>query len=145
MKSCMLAFWSLHFKKIFIASRVNSFMVVQVSVVDTHYLARELTCLLGAKFDTIYLKDSTYVFRFHKGGSHDLFYSQPNWLYLGKKDSGADAPDGFCGQLRKHLSGSIVKEVVQIPRTRVIRFSLKTKEGEKFLFFEMYDKGNCIK
>jgi predicted ribosome quality control (RQC) complex YloA/Tae2 family protein len=118
--------------------------MIQLSSVDVRALVAEFSCLRGAKFETVYGVGTGFVFRFYAKKHIDLYVEPPKWVYLTKKEEDANPATPFISQLRSHLDGGTVLDVLQPGFTRVIQFIVRKKELIFHLFFELFDKGNII-
>ncbi len=124
-------------------------MTINQSAVDLAYLCTELTkALVDSKIDQIYQYDKkTFGFRFHKPGvgKKELLVLLPYCMYLTTQRPNAPKKQlAMSAYFRKSLKGMFVKNITQPGFTRVLCFELAFNDVTKYVFFELFDKGNII-
>ncbi len=124
-------------------------MVINQSSVDIGYVQKELQeTLVGAKIDQIYQYDTkTFAIRFHKSGfgKLELLILLPHCVYITKQRPAAPKKQlSMSSYFRKSIKGMFVEEIFQPGFTRVLCFKLAFKDVFKYVFIELFDKGNII-
>jgi len=66
------------------------------------------------------------------------------YCYITSHKPDMEQPTGLCLALRKRLTNTIIKKIEQIEGQRILQFEIDTKEGKKFLIFELFSRGNLI-
>jgi predicted ribosome quality control (RQC) complex YloA/Tae2 family protein len=118
--------------------------MVQLSSVDVCALVAECSLLKGAKLETVYGVGEGFVFRFYAKKHIDLYVQPPKWFYLTKKEDDANPATTFVSKLRSLIDGSTVVDILQPGFNRVVLCSLKRKDQQMNLYFELFDKGNIV-
>jgi predicted ribosome quality control (RQC) complex YloA/Tae2 family protein len=121
-------------------------MKKELCSLEIGYLVKEFQCLLDAKVDSIFHpeKNELYIQFFVSGKGKMLLRILPNFIYITDEKKVAEQPSGFCMLLRKYLSNSRVREIIQIGSERIIKIKLETKKQAFFIFIEMFGNGNVI-
>ncbi|MFH1055946.1 MAG: NFACT family protein [Candidatus Altiarchaeota archaeon] len=117
-------------------------MKTELSSVDLRVLVRELKgMILGSRVDKVYLVgERELLIKLYGKGSLDLVCA-PNFICVTRyKRAAPERPDSFVMQLRKHLRGSFVRDVVQHGFDRIIELHL----DNHILILELFSKGNVI-
>ncbi|MGM5482765.1 MAG: NFACT family protein, partial [Nanobdellota archaeon] len=124
-------------------------MQYQFSAFDLHFLIKELReRLKDGRVDKVYQpqkKDFLLTFHVPSKGKHMLKINLPNVMYITEfKEEMPTLPPHFCLFLRKHLSGSFLREIRQCGFERVVEFIFENKHGKKHLIIEFFSRGNII-
>lgn len=119
-----------------------------LSSVDVYLLVDELSeRLAGAWVDKIYQISSRELklkLRLLNEGAAELILA-PNYFCLTTYVRDApEQPTSFAMQLRKHLSGTRIKEVRQHGFDRIVELSLEKGGGTYTLIAEFFSRGNVI-
>jgi predicted ribosome quality control (RQC) complex YloA/Tae2 family protein len=118
-----------------------------VTSLELRYIVKELQKLVGGKLDKIYQPDKNeLLISIHVPsiGKNYLRIVSGKYLYMTKFKPEMDSPSSFCMFLRKQLGNAKVEEIKQLGTERIVRFKLKTFEGSKSLFIELFGKGNMV-
>ncbi|MBN2013691.1 MAG: NFACT family protein [Candidatus Altiarchaeota archaeon] len=115
---------------------------------DVYFLVRELGGLLrSGRVDKVYQiseRELKVRLRIPVEGSSELVVA-PNYLCLSRYPRDVpEQPSSFAMQLRKHLRGSLVREVRQHGFDRIVEFILERGDVSYTLVVELFSKGNVI-
>jgi predicted ribosome quality control (RQC) complex YloA/Tae2 family protein len=122
--------------------------MAEISALDLHYILAELKALEGARVDKIVQpskEEAVFQFFVSGKGKKILRIALPGFLYIAEERP--ETPEklfGFCSALRKYLSNGKLEKIEQVGSERIAKLSFKSKEGQYFLFVEMFSKGNMI-
>lgn len=124
-------------------------MQYQLSAFDLHFLIKELKeSLIDARVDKIYQpekKDFLFTFHVPSKGKFMFKLMLPSVMYFTEfKEEMPTHPPHFCLFLRKHLSGSFLRDIRQCGFERVAEFIFENKNGKKHLLIEFFSRGNII-
>ena len=122
-------------------------MKKQLSSLDAHFLAKELSQLKGSKIDKIYQpEEDLIIFSFYKtnAGKKILKIKVGISAYLINEKENYDETLGFGMFLRKHLDGFFLENAEQLEPERILKFTFKIKDEKKFFYIEFFGKGNAI-
>ena len=118
----------------------------QFSSLDLHYMIEELQILKDSKVDKIYQPEkNVFVFSFYKANEGKrLFHVEiGKCAYLtDEKEEGETL--GFGMFLRKHIEGYFLVKIEQLKPERILKLKFTVKDEEKYLYVEMFSKGNLI-
>jgi len=122
-------------------------MKKQLSSLDIHFLLKELQVLKDSRIDKIYQPEKNIIlFSLYKTNKGKKLFriniGKSLCLVDEKEDEGETL--GFGMLLRKHLDGYFLYEINQIQPERIIKLGFKVKDSKKFLYVEMFGKGNAI-
>ncbi len=122
-------------------------MKKQLSSIDLHYLIKELKYLEDSKIDKIYQPEKEkIIFSFYKTNVGkkllNMHIGQSIFISDAKESTGETL--GFGMFLRKHLDGYFLHKICQLEPERIIKFEFRIKDTTKFLFIEIFGKGNAI-
>ncbi len=115
-------------------------MKKNISSLELYALENELQILNNAKVTQIYHPENEEVtIQFHvRGKGKTLVRIFPGkFLNITKSKETTLRPSGFCMQLRKYLSGSIVRKVYQQGSERIFVINFENKIGDKFVSYNM--------
>jgi len=119
-----------------------------LSSLDVYYLVKELRPLLEEAFvDKIYQRDGEFLIRMRspKAGKQQLYIKAPDATFLtDHRFSWPQDPQGFCMQLRKHLSNSKMSAIEQHAFERIIELTFVKGSVSWKLVLELFSKGNII-
>ena len=119
----------------------------QLSSIDLHYLAEELSSLKDSRIDKIYQPGkNVIVLSLYKSSSGKklLKINVGQCLFLIDEKEQYDETLGFGMFLRKHLDGYFLHDINQLEPERILKLSFKIKENKKNLYIEFFGKGNAI-
>ena len=122
-------------------------MKKQLSSLDAHSLAKELSQLKGSKIDKMYQpEEDLIIFSFYKtnAGKKILKIKVGISAYLINEKENYDETLGFGMFLRKHLDGFFLENAEQLEPERILKFTFKIKDEKKFFYIEFFGKGNAI-
>jgi len=122
-------------------------MKKQISSMDLHFLVREMQDLKDSRIDKIYNPEKeTIIFSLHKSnvGKSLLRIDVGKAVYVFEDKEGYPEILGFGQFLRKHLDGHFLTGIEQVQPERIIKFTFKAKESLKYLYIELFGKGNAI-
>ena len=115
-----------------------------LSSLDIHFAAQELQSLIGCRVNRIYSVEKTLilVFSTKNEGKRILSINLPeNICFLQQKEDMPEMPGGNTFVLRKHLEGSLLKDIEQEGFDRILKFSFFSKE-QIILVVELFSHGN---
>lgn len=121
-------------------------MKTQISSLELFYLLKEID-IAKSKVQQIYeIEKKDYIIQLHKTGIGKLLLriTPPSFFYQTKYKPEVQSPKGFIMGLRKHLKNSFFQSIQQIGFERIIELQFDTKEGKKYLYIELFGKGNVI-
>ena len=121
-------------------------MKKQLSSMDLHFLLKELEILKNSRVDKIYQPGkNTVVFSLYKtnAGKKLLKINIGQSIYFDEKEDYEEVL-GFGMLLRKHIDGYFLADIVQIKPERIAKFSFKSKDSVKYLYIELFGKGNAV-
>lgn len=121
-------------------------MKKQLSAIDLHFLLKELEVLKDSRIDKIYHPEKfAIVLSLFKSnaGKKILKINVGQSLYTDEKEDYEEIL-GFGMALRKHIGGYFLRGILQIEPERIVKFSFKAKDAEKYLYIEFFGKGNAI-
>ncbi len=114
-------------------------------------LVNELQFLVNGKISQIYhQEEKELLFQLHavSKGKCLLKIIPGKYLCLSRKKETPLRPSGFCMQLRKYLSNTILMKIEQKDAERVVIFELqkggKENYAKYYLILEFFSKGNLI-
>ncbi len=124
----------------------------QMSCIDLYFMVKEFKDFEGSKVTKIYDEEDqdnrkTLIFQLHKSshGKQLLKIKCPNYLFLADDKEAADEPSDFVMFLRKKLSGSKMKSIVQLGFERILKIDFENYNfGNYSLYVEFFSKGNII-
>ena len=127
-------------------------MKTEISSLELSYLIKELEKLKGSRIEKIYAKDNKDLFiQFYKAelGKPILRVKAPNFLYLTLHKPSFSHPSNFCTALRKRLTNGKLTGISKLGNERIVKLTIdKMDENglikKKYLFFELFLKGNVI-
>ncbi|MBW2987704.1 NFACT family protein, partial [Candidatus Woesearchaeota archaeon] len=122
-------------------------MKTGITSLELRYIVKELQKLVGGKLDKIYQPDKNeLLISIHvpSSGKNLIRIVSGKYLYMTKFKPEMDSPSSFCMFLRKQLGNAKVEEIKQLGTERIVRFKLRTFEGSKSLFIELFGKGNMV-
>ena len=122
-------------------------MKKQLSSLDLNFLLKELEVLKDARIDKIYQPEKEIIiFSFYKTNVGKKILK----IEIGKAmliiEEKEDYPEilGFGMFLRKHLDGYFLADIEQLKPERIVKFTFKAKDAVKYLYIELFGKGNAI-
>jgi len=120
-------------------------MKKELSSLDLHYLVREFAVLKNAKVNKLYVYRNELLLDLHVPSKGKCFLKVvlPNLIFITKQKKEYSSPSGFCMFLRKSLTNSRLRDIVQIDSERILDL-LFEKEKESHLIIELFSKGNII-
>lgn len=121
-------------------------MKKNLSSIDITAIVNELQFLVNGKLSQIYQTDKReMLLQCHAKeiGKVLLKIIPKKLLCITSKKDTPPKPSGFCMQLRKYLSNSIIREIYQKESERIIIINLE-KEETYYLIIELFSKGNII-
>ncbi|MBD3259921.1 hypothetical protein GF371_04805 [Candidatus Woesearchaeota archaeon] len=122
-------------------------MKTGITSLELRYIIKELQQLVGGKLDKIYQPEKNELLvsiHVPSSGKNLIRIVSGKFLYMTKFKPEMDSPSSFCMFLRKQLGNAKVEEIKQLGTERIIRFKLKTAEGIKLLYVELFGKGNMV-
>jgi len=123
-------------------------MAKQLTSMDMYFLNNEFQILLDAKVDKIFqIGKEEFYFSFHKTGLGKklLYVSFPGIICMTDRKLSSDkAPPNFCMMLRKKLSNSRLRKMMQIGSERILKLVFETKEEKFILILELFSRGNLV-
>lgn len=123
-------------------------MKSEMSLVDLHFMVKELQFLIGAKINQIFQhsqKDFTFELHVTGKGRQLLKVNLPSFLYLAsRKDKTLPTPPGFCMFLRKRLKNARIRKIEQLGSERLVHIEIETKDDQYNVILELFSKGNLI-
>ncbi|MBS3114960.1 NFACT family protein [Candidatus Woesearchaeota archaeon] len=122
-------------------------MKKQLSSIDLQYLVKELQALKDSRIDKIYQPEKELiVFSLYKtnAGKKLLRIDIGKSIFIAEEKEDYEEILGFGQFLRKHIDGYFLTEIEQIKPERIIKITFKAKEEKKFLYVELFGKGNAI-
>ncbi|MBI2655803.1 NFACT family protein [Candidatus Woesearchaeota archaeon] len=122
-------------------------MKKQLSSIDLHFLAKEFGQLKDTRIDKIYQPEQNLiVFSLHKAssGKRILVINIGQSIFIAEEKEDFGETLGFGMFLRKHLDGFFLTGIEQLKPERILKFTFKAKEEEKYLYIEFFGKGNAI-
>ncbi len=121
-------------------------MKKQLSSIDFHFILKELEILKGSRIGKIYQPEKfAIILSLFKSnaGKKILKINVGQSLYIDEKEDYEEIL-GFGMALRKHIDGYFLLDISQIEPERILKFSFKSKDAEKYLYIEFFGKGNAI-
>lgn len=122
-------------------------MKKQLSSLDLHFLVKELEQLKDSRIDKIYHPEQNMlVFSFYKtnAGKKILIINIGQSIFIAEGKENYEEVLGFGQFLRKHLDGYFLVDIEQIKPERILKFTFKVKDDKKFLYIELFGKGNAV-
>src|SRR3989344_2055856 len=122
-------------------------MKKQLSSIDLQYLVKELQALKDSRIDKIYQPEKELiVFSLYKtnAGKKLLRIDIGKSIFIAEEKEDYEEILVFGQFLRKHIDGYFLTEIEQIKPERIIKITFKAKEEKKFLYVELFGKGNAI-
>ncbi len=121
---------------------------IQLTSIDLFFLAKELNRELNsARIDKIYqISERILRIKIHipTKGSKDLIIA-PNYLCITRYGrTSPEQPSSFAMQLRKHLSGGIIRNIQQHNFDRILEFEIENKDSKFIFIAEFFSNGNII-
>ncbi|MFH2027513.1 MAG: NFACT family protein [Nanoarchaeota archaeon] len=118
-------------------------MKKDITSLDLFFLLKELQILSGAKLDKVFQKGKDFLFQLHVPsiGKKYLRVLLPGILYLTETKDIGEVTDNFALALRKHVSNSRIKNIVQKEFERIVEIEL---ENNKKIYIELFSPGNII-
>ncbi len=119
-----------------------------ISSVELAALVEELQLLAGGKIGAVYHpSERELLLQVHVRGKGKqlLRIIAGKWLCLTRHKETPLKPSSFCMQLRKYLSGSIIRSIAQKDSERIVVLELEGKEERTYsLIIEFFSKGNVV-
>ncbi len=118
----------------------------EIASLDLHFLAKELNRIVaGGIIKKIYQYGAKENYQFlveiYKNKENHWLYFDSSSIYLAEyKKTAPLEPPSFCMFLRKHLSGSKIRNIRQCKFDRIIEIETESN----FLIIELFSKGNVI-
>ncbi|MBU0757172.1 MAG: NFACT family protein [Nanoarchaeota archaeon] len=121
-------------------------MKKDLSALDIHFLLEELTDLIDAKIDKIFLEEDTLLLQMHVSGKGKKWLKAmlPSLLFLTEAKGEFSSPSRFCLSLRKFLNNARLRKINQIGFERIVEFIFEAKDGLYILILEMFSNGNIV-
>jgi predicted ribosome quality control (RQC) complex YloA/Tae2 family protein len=119
----------------------------QLSSLDIHFLVKELQSLKDSRVDKVYNPEkNVVVISLYKsnGGKNLLKIDNGKYLSVSNEKDTYGETLGFGMFLRKHIGGYFLYEITQINPERILKMSFKVKDTKKFLYIELFGKGNLV-
>jgi predicted ribosome quality control (RQC) complex YloA/Tae2 family protein len=121
-------------------------MKQDLSSLDLYYLIKEFSIMIDAKIDKFFQHDSSYLVQLHLPGKgkHYLTIKFPSLIYLSEHKESYEDSGNFGITIRKHIKSSRIRSIEQLEFERIIKFTLQSKDSNKYLYVELFKPGNII-
>jgi predicted ribosome quality control (RQC) complex YloA/Tae2 family protein len=121
-------------------------MRTELTSLDIYFLLKEFRSLIDSRIDKIYQNENNFVISLHSTGRAKAYLNimLPNFVFISESKEDYEESGNFALSMRKHLSNTRIKKIVQKEFERIIEFEIETKESVLKLIIELFRPGNLI-
>ncbi|NTV23261.1 MAG: hypothetical protein HGA85_02710 [Nanoarchaeota archaeon] len=121
-------------------------MEKDISALELHYLAKELSALKNGRVNKIYQSETaTYIqINVSNEGKKFLKIILPGKVYMAETKEELEESGKFALALRKHIENAKILKVNQIEFERILEIQVEAKGCPLSLYFELFKPGNII-
>src|SRR3989344_4942202 len=116
----------------------------ELSLIDLHFIVKELQPLIGSVIDKIFQYEREVYFRLHSSSfGKNILVVTKSLIFLSSKKKESEVLHGFCAFLRKHLSRAKIHSIEQLACERIVKIVWDHKV-KYVMYIELFNKGNII-